>query len=312
MSESAQICWLDLHRIVAGRPAVLSLLVGRFGSAQAVFAASRRELEELPGISAAIVNDVLEGPDPCHVSKELDWLAQDDAFLVTFEDGLYPRALREIPDPPPLMFVRGNPAVLSRPQIAITGSRNPTQAGADNAHEFAAALCQAGLTVTSGLALGIDACAHRGALAASGATLAVSGTGADRVYPSRHLELAHEILRCGAIVSELPLGSGPRAEHFPRRNRILSGLSLGVLVVEAALHSGSLITARFAAEQGREVFAIPGSIHSPLARGCHALIRQGAKLVESAADVLEELAALAPGSGSSHPKATPDAVNEAS
>ena len=312
MSESAQICWLDLHRIVAGRPAVLSLLVGRFGSAQAVFAASRRELEELPGISAAIVNDVLEGPDPGHVSKELDWLAQDDEFLITFEDGLYPRALREIPDPPPLLFVRGNPAVLSRPQIAITGSRNPTQAGADNAHEFAAALCQAGLTVTSGLALGIDSCAHRGALAASGATLAVSGTGADRVYPSRNLELAHEILRFGAIVSELPLGSGPRAEHFPRRNRILSGLSLGVLVVEAALHSGSLITARLAAEQGREVFAIPGSIHSPLARGCHALIRQGAKLVESAADVLEELAALAPGSGSSHPKATPDAVNEAS
>lgn len=305
MSESTQICWLDLHRIVGREPGMLSQLLARFGSPQAVFAASRAELGDCRGITAAIVNAVMDGPDPRHITKELDWLAQEQAHLVTIEDRIYPGLLREIPDPPPLMFVRGDPMIMNRPQIAITGSRNPTPAGADNAHQFAAALCQAGLVVTSGLAVGIEACAHRGALAADGATVAVAGTGADRVYPSQHLDLAHAISRAGALVSEFPLGSGPRAEHFPRRNRIISGISLGVLVVEAAPHSGSLITARLAAEQGREVFAIPGSIHSPLARGCHALIRQGAKLVESAADVLEELAALVAVSSGSAMRAAP-------
>jgi len=292
MTETLRVCWLDLHRIVAGRSDILLHLVGRFGSPQAVFSASRAELNECLGASAAIVDAVLAGPDARHVANELAWLAHDHAHLVTIGDINYPSLLREISDPPPLLYVRGDPMMLSRPQIAMTGSRNPTPAGCENARAFAAALCEAGLVVTSGLALGIDACAHRAVLAACGQTVAVVGTGLDRVYPSQHLSLAHEIARDGALVSEFPLGSAPRREHFPRRNRVISGLSLGVLVVEAALQSGSLITARLSAEQGREVFAIPGSIHSPLARGCHALIRQGAKLVENAADILEELGAL--------------------
>ena len=178
------------------------------------------------------------------------------------------------------------------PQLAIVGSRNPTPAGAENARAFARALAGSGLTITSGFALGIDAAAHRGALEGNGGTVAVVGTGVDRVYPARHHQLAHQIADRGVIVSEYPLGTAPLRENFPRRNRIISGRSLGALVVEAALRSGSLITARLASEQGREVFAIPGSIHSPLSKGCHQLIRQGAKLVETAGDVIEELAAL--------------------
>jgi len=192
-----------------------------------------------------------------------------------------------------LLFVRGDAALLGAPQLAVVGSRNPSHGGCDNARAFSGQLTAAGLVVTSGLALGIDACAHAAALDSGGRTIAVAATGLDRVYPSAHRELAHRIAAQGALVSEFALGTPPRREHFPRRNRLISGLSLGVLVVEAALRSGSLITARLAAEQGREVFAIPGSIHSPLARGCHALIRQGAKLVENAPDILEELGALA-------------------
>ncbi|MHB8453283.1 MAG: DNA-processing protein DprA [Acidiferrobacterales bacterium] len=292
MTEAQQICWLDLHRIVALQPGILPGLLERFGSPQAVFDASRSELTECRGVTSAVADALLAGPDARHVTSELAWLTQDDAHLITISDAGYPRLLREIPDPPPLLYVRGDPTVLGRPQIAVAGSRNPTAGGCENAHAFAAAFCEAGLVVTSGLALGIDACAHRAALAARGRTIAVAGTGLDRVYPSQHRGLAHKIARCGALVSELPLGSAPRRENFPRRNRIISGMSLGVLVVEAALQSGSLITARLGAEQGREIFAIPGSIHSPVARGCHALIRQGAKLVESAADVLEEIGAL--------------------
>jgi DNA processing protein len=200
--------------------------------------------------------------------------------------------LREIPTPPPVLFVRGDPALLSRPQLAIVGTRNPTASGRRTAREFAAHLAGAGLVITSGLALGIDAEAHRGALE-QGWTVAVMGTGPDRLYPARHRELARQIAEQGALVSELPPGTPPNAENFPRRNRVISGLSLGTLVVEAATQSGSLISARLAGEQGREVFAIPGSIHNPMARGCHALIRQGAKLVETGADILEELGPLA-------------------
>ncbi len=185
--------------------------------------------------------------------------------------------------------MHGNPAVLATPQLALVGSRNPSAAGRDLAHDFARHLCGAGLTVTSGLALGIDAASHQGALDGEGLTIAVTGTGLDRVYPARHRDLAHRIAQRGALVSEFVPGTPPLAEHFPRRNRIISGLSLGTLVVEAALASCSLITARLAAEQGREVFAIPGSIHNPLARGCHSLIRLGAKLVENVQDILEEL-----------------------
>ena len=197
----------------------------------------------------------------------------------------------ELPDPPPLLFVQGDPDLLARPQLAIVGSRNPSPVGHRTAQEFARHLAGGGLIVTSGLALGIDGAAHRGALAA-GTTIAVMGTGPDRIYPARHQALARRIAASGALVTEFPPGVGAQAENFPRRNRIISGLCVGTLVVEATRRSGSLITARLASEQGREVFAIPGSIHNPLARGCHALIRQGAKLVETAQDIVEELAPL--------------------
>jgi DNA processing protein len=224
---------------------------------------------------------------------EVAWLAEANHHLITLTDPRYPTRLREIADPPAVLYVIGDPDLLSATQLGIVGSRNPTPGGSETAHAFASYLTQSGLTITSGLALGVDAAAHRGALEAGGKTIAVAGTGLDRVYPARHRELAHEIAGHGALISEFPLGTPALASNFPRRNRIISGLSLGVLVVEAAVQSGSLITARLAAEQGREVFAIPGSIHNPLARGCHALIRQGAKLVETAADILEELGPIA-------------------
>jgi DNA processing protein len=196
--------------------------------------------------------------------------------------------------PPPLLYVHGDPELLSSLQLAIVGSRNPSPAGTNNAYEFARHLGAAGLTITSGLALGVDAASHRGALDAAASTIAVTGTGLDRVYPARNKDLAHKIVTNGGVlVSEFPIGEAPQAGNFPRRNRIISGLSLGTLVVEAALRSGSLITAKYAMEQGREVFAIPGSIHNPLAKGCHALIQQGAKLVETAQDIVSELAPLA-------------------
>jgi len=227
------------------------------------------------------------------VDVDLAWLgAQPDRHLLVLTDPRYPRLLAEIPDAPPALFVQGDCSVLADPQMAIVGSRNPTAGGRDNAQAFAGALARTGLTVTSGLAAGIDAAAHLGALEAGGPSVAVLGTGPDRIYPASNLELARRIARQGALVSELPPGTGVKATHFPRRNRLISGLSLGTLVVEATLRSGSLITARLALEQGREVFAIPGSIHNPLARGCHRLIREGAKLAETAQDVLSELASL--------------------
>lgn len=228
--------------------------------------------------------------DDAHWARIEAWRLLAGNDIVTWADADYPPRLRELGDAPLALYLHGNRALLTSPQLAIVGSRNPTPTGAETAHAFAAALAASGLTIVSGLALGIDAAAHRGALAGTGATIAVMGTGLDRVYPARHRSLAHDIAQAGGLlISELPLGSPPRREHFPRRNRLISGMSAGVLVVEAAVQSGSLITARLANEQGREVFAIPGSIHSPLARGCHALIREGAKLVETAQDVLEEL-----------------------
>jgi DNA processing protein len=216
-------------------------------------------------------------------------LEQPGHLAVTLADPCYPPQLKEIADPPPLLFIRGNPDILALPQIAIVGSRNPSHLGVDTAAEFAKALAREGFVITSGLALGIDAAGHKGALQAQGYTIAVAGTGLDRVYPARHRALATEIVNHGAMISEFPPGTGAKADHFPRRNRIISGLCIGLLVVEAAKQSGSLITARMALEQNREVFAIPGSIHNPLARGCNALIREGAKLVETARDILEEL-----------------------
>ncbi|MEZ5706434.1 MAG: DNA-processing protein DprA [Burkholderiaceae bacterium] len=225
------------------------------------------------------------------VDQTSRWLGLENHHLLTLGDAAYPPALLQMSDPPLMLYVVGALGALDHPnKIAIVGSRNPTPQGQINARQFASALGEAGLCVVSGLALGVDGAAHEGALAAHAATIAVVGTGLDRVYPKRHHDLAHRIAaQGGAIISEYPLGTPPLPAHFPQRNRIIAGLSQGTLVVEAAVASGSLITARLASEMGREVFAIPGSIHAPQARGCHALIRQGAKLVESAQDVLEDL-----------------------
>jgi DNA processing protein len=238
------------------------------------------------------VKAYLAAPDWGGVERDLEWLQAPGNRLVGFTDAAYPERLRMLADPPLALFMRGDPDLLGLPQLAIVGSRHPTTGGARTARQFAAHLAAGGLVISSGLAAGIDAAAHDGALAADGLTLAVAGTGLDRVYPADNRELAHRIAGAGLLISEFPIGTPPRPGNFPRRNRIIAGLALGTLVVEAALQSGSLITARLAGEAGREVFAIPGSIHNPMARGCHRLIRDGAKLVETADDVLEELGPL--------------------
>lgn len=248
--------------------------------------------------AADMLSDFRANPETSDVGRNL---AKDLAYIesqpglhcLIYDSPLYPRLLREIPRPPPLLFVRGDPTCLSLPQLAIVGSRNPSGGGSENAERFAHYMAERGFAITSGLALGIDAAAHRGALRAGGKTIAVMGTGIDLIYPSRHRQLAQDIIDGGgALVSEFPLGTSSHASNFPQRNRIISGLSGGTLVVEAAVQSGSLITASYALQHDREVFAIPGSIHNPLARGCHQLIRQGATLVETAQDIVDQLAGL--------------------
>ena len=263
-------------------------LLAAFGLPEQIFAASRSAIASVVG--AAVADLLRAPPDNEKVDAALAWAAEPGNRIVTLADPEYPRALLDIADPPVLLYVKGDPARLSGTSLAIVGARSATAPGISNAAAFAKSLAEAGLTIVSGLALGIDAAAHRGALAhPDGITVAVIGTGADRVYPARNQALARQIAERGVIVSEYPLGTPALPYNFPRRNRLIAGLSRGVLVVEAAVGSGSLITARLATENGREVFAIPGSIHSPLARGCHRLIRDGAKLVETAADVLDEL-----------------------
>lgn len=270
-------------------PARYRRLLDRFETPQAVFTASRSMLDGL-GLPVAAL-DFITQPDTDRIAADLAWLAQADNHLITWQDAQYPARLREISQAPPMLYVHGDPSLLSLPQLAMVGSRNPSPSGARTATEFSQYLTQAGLVISSGLAQGIDTAAHQGALLAEGPTIAVMGTGLDRVYPASNRKMAHQIAQYGgALVSEFAIGTPALAEHFPRRNRIISGLAMGTLVVEAAPKSGSLITAQLAVEQGREVFAIPGSIHNPLARGCHQLIRQGAKLVETGQDVLEELA----------------------
>jgi DNA processing protein len=251
---------------------------------------SRATLAAL-GLGRATIQSLLHS-DPAAIERDLAWLAGDARrSLVTWGSPDYPPLLARIPDAPLVLFVEGDVTALSLPQLAIVGSRNPTALGRDTATQFARQLAKDGFTVTSGLALGIDAAAHRGALDAPGRTVAVVGRGLDAVYPPENAGLAREIVgHSGACLTDLPTGTPPLKHNFPRRNRILSGLAVGTLVVEAALQSGSLITARLAAEQGREVFAIPGSIHNPMVRGCHRLLRQGARLVESVADIFAELA----------------------
>jgi DNA processing protein len=246
----------------------------------------------VPGLSQKAF-DALQHPDTVAITRDLEWQDKPGNRIMTCQDPDYPVLLSQVDTPPPLLYIHGNPDILGEPMLAIVGSRNPTPPGTRTATDFARHLSASGLIICSGLALGIDAASHQGALDAGAPTVAVMGTGLDRVYPARHRDLARQIAEHGALVSEFPVGTAPRAENFPRRNRIISGLSLGTLVVEAAIRSGSLITARHAGEQGREVFAIPGSIHNPLSRGCHHLIRQGAKLVETATDVIDELGMLA-------------------
>ncbi|WP_440996755.1 DNA-processing protein DprA [Arhodomonas sp. SL1] len=289
---AALAAWLRLLRTPGIGPATYATVLDAFASPAAYLDAEASELRAR-GFNPAL-RDGVPGVDDPGVRSDLAWLAAaDDHHLITRSDPAYPEQLASIADAPPLLFVVGDPTVLRRPQLAVVGSRKPTHSGSDNAREFARYLAECGLVITSGLALGIDAAAHRGALAGGGATVAVTATGADRTYPARHRDLAREIAANGAVVTELPTGTGVRREQFPRRNRLISGLALGVLVVEAGMHSGSLLTARHALDQNREVFAVPGSIHNPLARGCHALIRAGAKLVESAGDVFEELPPMA-------------------
>ncbi|MEO8056726.1 MAG: DNA-processing protein DprA [Burkholderiales bacterium] len=284
--------WLRLLEAPGlGRESARKLLAA-FGSPQAVLAASPAALREVVGPSATAA---LAAESPALlglVETTLAWLAAaSDAprSVVTLGDPRFPATLLHAADPPLLLYTQGNAALLSHASIAVVGSRNPTRQGIDNARAFSATLSQANLTIVSGLALGIDAAAHEGGLEGPASTIAVVGTGLDRVYPKRHLALAHRIAKNGLIVSEYSLGTPALPQHFPNRNRIIAGLARGTLVVEAALKSGSLITARLASESGRDVFAIPGSIHSPQSRGCHALIKQGAKLVETAQDILEEL-----------------------
>lgn len=288
-TQAERDSWLRLIRAPGlGAHALRDWLV-RGGNAQGAENALRRGGDAIPPAA----RDWLCAPDAERIGADGAWLDAPGHHLVTWLDDDYPALLRDTPRPPMALFVRGDPGALWQPQIAIVGSRNPSAGGRDNAEAFAAALARGGLLVTSGLASGVDAAAHHGALKAGQPTLAVVGTGPDVAYPPANAALAERIAANGAIVSEFPPGTAPRPQHFPQRNRLIAGLSLGTLVIEAALRSGSLITARLASEAGREVFALPGSIHNPMARGCHRLIRDGAKLVETAAEVVEELAPLA-------------------
>ncbi|WP_295392059.1 DNA-processing protein DprA [uncultured Thiodictyon sp.] len=279
--------WLALAGAPGIGPRTCARLIERFGSPQGVLDAAPSALGEL-GLKPAAIS-ALKRPDRAWSDAVLGWAARPDAHVLTLDDPRYPPLLRQLADPPTLLYVRGEPGLLADPQVAIVGSRNPSVTGREITREFARRLAACGLIVTSGLATGVDGEAHTGALE-TGKTIAVLGTGPDRVYPAGHRDLARRIAGQGALVSEFAPGEGPLAHHFPRRNRLIAGLSLGTLVTEAALRSGSLITARQAGEQGREVFAVPGSIRNPLARGCHALIREGAALVEDAAEVLAALA----------------------
>jgi DNA processing protein len=265
-------------------------LLQTFGLPHHIFSASYADLKQVVSErQAQALYLPLTASTLALIQRTERWCEQEGHFLVTLADRHYPAQLLTIPDPPTLLYVKGRIDLLAQTSVAVVGSRNATTQGIINAKQFSSHLSQVELTIVSGLALGIDAAAHQGGLEGPGSTIAVIGTGVDIIYPTRHKELAQHIAKQGCLVSEYPLGAPAIASNFPRRNRLISGLSQGVLIVEAAAQSGSLITARMAIEQGREVFAIPGSIHSPLAKGCHQLIKQGAKLVETAQDILEEL-----------------------
>lgn len=288
IQPSDPLHWLAAIRLPEIGPVTLSRWISLRGDIKSLFTANESDLKQA-GFNHKQITST-KNPDWRTAEKDLYWCEKNHSHVLTILDPAYPPLLKEIHDAPCLLFVQGDVTLLSKPQLAIVGTRNPTQTGNDLAHQFAQQLSLHGLCITSGFALGIDAASHRGALSNNGKTIAVFGTGLKMRYPAKHHSLANDILtKQGVLISEFSPDEPPHAHHFPRRNRIISGLSLGVLIVEAALRSGSFISARYALEQGREVFAIPGSIHNPLARGCHQLIRQGAKLVETAKDILEEL-----------------------
>ncbi|MEG5264946.1 DNA-processing protein DprA [Pseudomonas sp. JDS28PS106] len=299
---------LRLQRLPEIGPKRFSRLIEAFDSASAALSAPATAWRAL-GLPGACADARREPSVRDGASAALAWIERPGQHLLMWDDPGYPALLAQIPDPPPLIFIAGNPAILERPQLAIVGSRRASKPGMDTAAAFARSLAAAGFVITSGLALGIDAAAHHGALAVGGTTIGVLGTGLEKLYPQRNRSLAAQMAAQGsAVISEFPLDAPPQASNFPRRNRIISGLSLGVLVVEASVASGSLITARLAAEHGREVYAIPGSIHHPGAKGCHQLIRDGAILVETVDHILEALQhwqrvtpAAAEPEGSSHP-----------
>jgi DNA processing protein len=287
MLDASLASWLTLGQVQGLGNEGLRCLLQAFGSPEAVLQASVSSLSR--HVKPTVAHSIAEGVDASFLTPVAEWLDDPINRILTIADAEYPKALLNIPDPPLLLFVKGRLDLLNSPALAIVGSRNATAQGIRNAEAFAKSSSETGLCIVSGMAHGIDAAAHIGGLQGAGSSIAVVGTGLDKVYPSANRELAHQLAQNGVIISEFFLGTPPLPPNFPRRNRIISGLSLGCLVVEASLRSGSLITARMALEQGREVFAIPGSIHSPQSKGCHALIKQGAKLVESAQDILEEL-----------------------
>jgi DNA processing protein len=301
--------WASLQLLPGVSARTLAGLLKALGGPEEVRGASRANLTRL--VPAELATAIERGPEPALLERTLSWIAEPGHALVAWDDVDYPRALLAISDPPPAFYYSGRHELLNRPSIAIVGSRNATPQGVDNAESFAAALSGAGFTIVSGLALGVDAAAHRGGLSAAGRSIAVIGTGPDRIYPAANRDLGHRLAAEGGLLSEFPIGTAPLPANFPRRNRLLSGLSRGVLVVEATLASGSLITARFAAEQCREVFAIPGSIHSPFSKGSHRLIKEGAKLVETANDVLEELGAAGRAENPAAPAAAPEMEGDA-
>lgn len=284
--------WLTLSLIRGLGGESARHLLKEFGSPDAVLAASVTRLKSF--VKPELSTEIRKGINDEALKPTLKWLKDSQNCIVTLADHDYPQALLNINDPPLLLYVKGRRDLLNTSSLAIVGSRNATPQGINNAEEFSHALSDASLCIISGMAHGIDAAAHRGALRGQGRSIAIVGTGLDRIYPAANRELAHALALQGTLISEFPLGTPPIGNNFPRRNRLISGMSLGCLVVEAALRSGSLITARLSMEQGRDVFAIPGSIHTLQSKGCHSLIKQGAKLVESAQDILEELAPLRP------------------
>lgn len=285
------IDWLSITQAIGIGPAICNKLLFEFKSPKVILSSNHDTLRQF-GLSDASINSLYE-PDQGQISTSLEWLNQTNHHLITFLDDDYPELLKSIHSPPMVLFAKGQREALCYLHFAIVGSRNPTSGGKRLAEDFASELSRSGLTICSGLALGIDYHSHLGALKAAGSTIAVLGNGLNSIYPARHKQIAHQIIENGLLLSEYLPNTKPNPGNFPRRNRIISGMSLGVLVVEAAKRSGSLITANYALEQGRDVFAIPGSIHNPLARGTHSLIKQGAKLVETIDDILEEISPMA-------------------